>query len=46
MAQGVANSSSSRVEIDMSSMSDGLYVLRLKVGKDYKAFRVVKIGDH
>jgi hypothetical protein len=30
----------------MSSLSDGLYVLRLKVGGYYKALRVVKIGDH
>jgi len=44
--QGVANSSSGTVEIDMSSMSDGLYVLRLKVGEYYKTLRVVKIGDH
>ena len=45
-ARGVVNSSSSTVEIDMSSMSDGLYVVRLKVGEYYKTFRVVKIGDH
>ncbi len=45
-AQGVVNSSSSTVEIDMSSMSDGLYVLRLKVGEYYKTLRVIKIGDH
>ena len=44
--QGVVNSSSSTVEIDMSSMSDGLYILRLKVGEDYKTLRVIKIGDH
>jgi len=44
--QGVVNSSSSTVEIDMSSMSDGLYVLRLKVGGYYQTLRVVKMGDH
>src|SRR6185295_1539837 len=44
--QGVVNSFSSAVEIDMSSMSDGIYVLRLKVGENYKALRVVKIGGH
>jgi hypothetical protein len=44
-AQGVVNSSSNRLEIDMSSMSDGLYIVRLKVGEHYKILRVVKIGD-
>ncbi len=45
-AQGVVNASPSTVEIDMSSISDGLYVLRLKVGENYKTLRVVKIGGH
>ena len=44
--QVVANSSSKTIEIDMSSMSDGLYVVRLRVGEYYKVFRVIKIGDH
>ena len=45
-AQVVGNSSPSTVEMDMSSLSDGLYIVRLKVGEHYKTFRVVKIGDH
>ncbi len=45
-AQGVVNSSSNTIEIDLSPMSDGLYVLKLKVGENYKTLRVVKIGDH